>query len=159
MSNQLLDGYEQVKASSGSGKKTPIVKITEGTFLKGVLVNKKSKSEFVFNEKGEKVEKITLIATFKLISTDAPMILKGNAGYAPVTDVPAGTEVTIYGAPTRLRTALETIEADGSQEVYIVYEGKKKEKFANGKSGSAHNFKVGKKAVVNVELPTDSIPD
>lgn len=159
MSNQLLDGYEPVKHEGGSGKKTPIVKITEGTYFKGVLLSKKSKTEDVFDAKtGEKKEKITLIAGFRLVDTDCQIIAKGANGYAPVKNVKAGDEVTIYGAPTRLRQALEKIEADGTREVYVVYEGKKKEKFANGQSGAAHNFKVGQKVAAQA-VQEDGVPD
>lgn len=161
MSTDMKD-YEAVK-SVGSGKKTPIVQITksgDGAFLKGVLVRKSTKVEYEFDPKsGDKVEKKTLIATFRLIETSAVLIMKNAQGYAPVTNVAPGSEVTIYGAPTRLRQALDTIAADGTQEVFIVYEGKKKEVFANGKAGSVHKFAVGKRTVAVAVAVAEEMPD
>jgi|GEM_PF-4429054 len=149
-----LEGFggETVRGTS-SFKKTPIVKISEkaGTHLHGVLMTKKP---FKDSEGKERI-----IASFKLISTDATMILKGIQGYAPVDDVKAGAEVTIYGAPTRLERALNAIEDGGKNEVMIVYDGKKKE-VVNGRSVNAHNFRVQKKAVlVAAGVSDECLPD
>jgi hypothetical protein len=153
MSDKLEGFGGETVRGVGTGKKTPIVKISEkaGTYLHGVLLAKKSYKD----DDG----KDRMIATFKLLSTDCTMIMKGAQGYAPVTDVKAGSEVTIYGAPTRLERALNAIEADGKNEVMIVYDGKKKE-VINGRGVNAHNYRVQKKAaLVAAGASDEELPD
>lgn len=153
-----MQEYETVKPVSRSMKNTPIVQmnVVPGSFLKGILLSKKSFDTGETNERGEKV--IKLIATFKLIETDAPAILKGAQGYAP-TELTPGMEVTLYGPPSRLERALMAVEDGGKYEVFIQYEGKKSE-VVNGRKVKPHVFKVGKKAVAVVAATTDEgVPD